>query len=536
VGTASPTAVLADLGVTGDNWLGRPQWPNDAYFSGSLDDFRIYNKALTQDEILKASMGDPLPAKNPSPANRAITDVEKLFSLIWSPGDKAAQHDVYLGIDAIAVGSATTSDTTGIYRGRQDANSYTPPNGFEPIHVYYWRIDEFNTDTTISKGRVWSFTVAPYLIVDDFENYNDTDNKIYDAWGDYYVNNTGMTVGHFEPPFAERSIVHSGAQAMYMHYDNDGTVNEGTAYEKSGTLLYSEAEGEWTDAQDWTRKGVNSLTLWLRGIPASVGSFTLGPPIKMTAGGADIWGTADQFHFAYKQLSGNGSITARVVSVTNTDPWAKAGVMIRETLAANSKHTMVIVTPGNGVDFQYRLDTGGTSTQVGPQAGITAPQWVRLTRSGNTYTAEYSTNGTIWTTLGTPLEMPMLANVYIGLCLTSHNVNAICTAEYSNVANPGTGDWKSQDIGIQSNEASQLYVVLQDNANNIAVVKHADPAATTISTWTEWNISLMAFSGVNMQAIKKMSIGVGDRANPKSDGSGDLYIDDIGLRFPAPIQ
>ena len=68
------------------------------------------------------------------------------------------------------------------------------------------------------------------------------------------VNNTGMTVGHFDPPFAERSIVHSGRQAMYMHYDNDGTVNEGTAYQKTGTLLYSEAERQWADAQDWTRR------------------------------------------------------------------------------------------------------------------------------------------------------------------------------------------------------------------------------------------------------------------------------------------
>ena len=132
----------------------------------------------------------------------------------------------------------------------------------------------------------------------------------------------------------KRSIVHSGRQSMYMHYDNDGTVNEGTTYEKSGTLLYSEAERQWDTAQDWTAKGVNSLTLWFRGIPASVGSFTAGPPIKMTAAGADIWGTADQFHFAYKQLSGNGSITAKVVSVSNTDAWAKAGVMIRETLAS----------------------------------------------------------------------------------------------------------------------------------------------------------------------------------------------------------
>jgi hypothetical protein len=126
----------------------------------------------------------------------------------------------------------------------------------------------------------------------------------------------------------------------------------------------------------------------------------------------------------------------------------------------------------------------------------------------------------------------MLADVYVGLCLTSHNVNAICTAEFSNVTNPGTGDWKSQDIGIQSNSASQLYVVLQDGAGNSSVIKHTNPAATTLSTYTQWNIPLTDFTGVDLRAIKKMSIGVGDRANTTTGGSGTLYIDDIRLNLP----
>src|SRR4030043_1220331 len=119
---------------------------------------------------------------------------------------------------------------------------------------------------------------------------------------------------------------------MVLRYDNEGTVNEGTGYEQSGTLFYSEAERAWEVPQDWTREGSESLTIWFRGIPASVGSFrAAGPIYMMSGGGADIWGTSDQFHFAYKQFSGVGSITAKVVSVSNTDTWAKAGVMIRET-------------------------------------------------------------------------------------------------------------------------------------------------------------------------------------------------------------
>jgi regulation of enolase protein 1 (concanavalin A-like superfamily) len=320
---------------------------------------------------------------------------------------------------------------------------------------------------------------------------------------------------------------------MYMRYDNDGTVNEGTSLEKTGTKFYSEAERQWADAQDWNRYGVNSLTLWFRGIPASVGSFrAAGPIYMMSAGGADIWGTADQFHFAYKQLSSVESITAKVVSVSNTDAWAKAGVMIRETLDAGSKHAMVVVTPSSGVSFQVRSTIGTGSEQVAV-AGVKAPQWVRLTRSGNTFTGEYSANGTSWQTVSS-VTMPMLTDVYVGLCLTSHNASATCTSNFSNVTIKGTvtNDWKSQDIGIESNIAEPIYLVLQDSTGNSAVVRHTNVAASVIGSWTEWNIPLTSFTGLNLQSVKMLSIGAGDRASTQSGGSGTLYIDDIRLYRP----
>ncbi|OHB55552.1 MAG: hypothetical protein A2173_04075 [Planctomycetes bacterium RBG_13_44_8b] len=503
------------------------------WYNGLIDDVRIYNRALTQQEIQQVMVAKSEFATRPSPANGSRPDIEDFTSLSWLPGGKAAKHDVYLGTDADAVANAQISDTTGIYRGRQDPNTYTPPEALQAGQTYYWRIDEFNTDATISIGRLWSFTISEYLIVDDFESYNDIDNRIFEVWEDYYVNNTGMTVGYFDPPFAERSIVHDGSQAMYMHYDNDGTINEGTGYEQSGTLLYSEAQRTWQSPQDWTRRNVNGLILWFRGIPASVGSFTEGPPVKMTAAGADIWDVADQFHFAYKQFSGSGTVTARVVNITNTNSWAKAGVMIRESLDPGSAYAMMVITPGNGVSFQNRQTLDAASATVNTQAGIAAPRWLRLTRSGNTFTARYSSNGTSWTTLGTA-EITMSADVYIGLCLTSRNVDATCTAEFSNVTLPSaaTGQWQSQDIGILSNTAEQLYVAVEDNAGNSAMFNYPDPAATTFNTWTQWIIPYTDFTGVNLNAVKKMTIGVGNRANPQRGGSGDLYIDDIGLRLP----
>jgi regulation of enolase protein 1 (concanavalin A-like superfamily) len=469
---------------------------------------------------------NPVQALGPNPRNDS-TNINQTPILKWRPGKYAASHDIYFGSDPNALSKVATNPL-----GQEQYGPISP--ALDPNQTYYWRIDEVNDLNPASPwlGKVWSFTTAPYLVVDDFEYYDDTDNRIYNTWGDYYVNNTGMTVGHLDPPFAERSIIHYGSQAMYMRYDNDGTVNEGTDYEQGGTLYYSEAEREWEEAQDWTAQGATSLSLWFRGIPPVYGSFNAGPPITITARGADIFGTADQFHFAYKQLSGVGSITARVVSVSNSDPWAKAGVMIRESLEPGSVNVMIAVTPGNGVTFQNRTSAGADSVST-VQAGITAPQWVRLTRSGNTFTGEYSANGSNWTALGS-VDIAMLSEVYIGLCLTSHNVGATCTAEFSNVNISGTvaGDWQSQDIGIESNIGEKLYVALQDSAGNSAVVTNPDPAATTVSVYTQWSIPLTDFTNVNLRSIKKMSIGVGSRGSMQPGSAGDLYIDDIGLELP----
>jgi hypothetical protein len=84
----------------------------------------------------------------------------------------------------------------------------------------------------------------------------------------------------------------------------------------------------------------------------------------------------------------------------------------------------------------------------------------------------------------------------------------------------------------ENNAPQPLYIALQDSANNIAVVKHTDPAATIIDTWTQWNIPLSAFTGVNLQSITKLSISVSDRAATQPGGAGDLYIEDIGLKLP----
>jgi hypothetical protein len=261
----------------------------------------------------------------------------------------------------------------------------------------------------------------------------------------------------------------------------------------------------------------------------------------MTASGTDIWDTADEFHFAYKSLSGTGSIVARVNSVQNTHAWAKAGVMIRETLDPGSRHAFACITPGNGVSSQARIDTDNASISDN-QTGPTAPYWIKLERdvAGN-FSVSHSANGTSWSPVqgAIPNRVIMSVNVYIGLAVTSHNANAVCEAVFSNVTTTGnvSGQWAHQDIGIASNAAEPLYVAISNAAGAPAIVAHDDPAAVTIDTWTEWVIPLQAFAdqGINLTNVDKIAIGLGYKGNAAAaGGSGTMFFDDIGLYRPEP--
>jgi regulation of enolase protein 1 (concanavalin A-like superfamily) len=256
----------------------------------------------------------------------------------------------------------------------------------------------------------------------------------------------------------------------------------------------------------------------------------------------------DQFRFAGKSLTGDGTIVAKVESVGNTDPWAKAGVMIRESLDPGSRYAIVLAAPGNGVHFQARLMTGSAavSDNTAPAAStpeqnaLRAPVWIKLERKGSTFNGFYSTDGVKWTTITwSPQTINMAGPVYIGLAVTSHSANATTTAVFSNLATTGnvTGSWQVQAIGVAqpSNDAAPLYVVVQDSAGKSKMVAHPDPAATTLTTWQAWRIPLSELSagGVKLTAVKKFILGVGDRASPKPDGAGKLFIDDIGVGHPA---
>ena len=169
------------------------------------------------------------------------------------------------------------------------------------------------------------------------------------------------------------------------------------------------------------------------GSPAIAGSASYSNAVWAVAGGgADIWNTSDQFNFLTNSLNGDGAVIVRVIRQTATDPWAQAGIMIRDNTASNAPQVSLMLTPSNGVSFRYRYTANGSTYQVN-QTGVTTPEWIRLSRSSSNFTAGYSADGLTWTQLGTPQTVSMSASVLAGLAVTAHNNSLISTGVFTSV-------------------------------------------------------------------------------------------------------
>jgi hypothetical protein len=392
---------------------------------GTLDDVQIYGRALTPEEILNIKNGGlalTYTASLPSPAHR-ITEVLRDAVCSWTVGDTVATHNVYFGTVFEDVNGATVDDPRGTLVSRnQTHTTYDPPGLMDYNEVCYWRIDEVEADgKTIHKGSVWQFTTLNFVVVDDIESYTDlAPNRIVDVWLDGWNTTTnGAIVGHENPDLAagkhyvETAIFHGGAQTMPLSFNTNFKISE-------ATLPLS---GE---AANWTREGVQELSMWFRGYSALTGTFSEGPggTYTMTSAGTDIWGSVDQFHFAYKEISGATSIVARVDSLTNTNTFAKAGIMIRDSLEPGSNNVGLFVTPANGTRFQRRMTKDGNYETAefifDANRPEWAPNWLKLERTaGGLCRAYYSENGSTWTRFPNVYVVTMTNPIYVGLIVFS---------------------------------------------------------------------------------------------------------------------
>jgi hypothetical protein len=231
-----------------------------------LDDFRMYDRTLSEAEIIVLFRGgDVGGAWFPTPPDRAV-NVERDVTMTWRVGDFAGFHDIYFGTDSDDVNDATTA-SAGIYRNRVtvDVNYYQHPSILDLDTTYYWRIDEVNTvDPNMWKGKVWRFTVADFLVVDDMESYDAlaAGNEIYDTWDDGFMNWTGSQLAL---EYGSNATVHGGTQAMKFIYNN----SMGLRYSEIDANTTGPVPGNLEIGLDWTDGGVRALTLFFFGQPGN---------------------------------------------------------------------------------------------------------------------------------------------------------------------------------------------------------------------------------------------------------------------------
>ena len=244
--TYNTTVAFGDAAVKFVKIIANSNWSNGQFTQYGLSEVRF--------------MYIPTNARYPLPEDGA-TDIALDTTLEWRAGRDAAEHDVYISEDEQSVIDSTIPVVT------VSQASY----GLLSLDLgstYYWRVDEVNNVSAVPiwEGNVWSFTTQEYLVLEDFESYNNLNigeegsNRIYLTWLDGYGNNAnGSQVGYDDPPFTEQDTVHGGLHAMPLSYDNTGGVNN------------SEASRTFDTAQDWTRVGINTLILYVYGQADNVG-------------------------------------------------------------------------------------------------------------------------------------------------------------------------------------------------------------------------------------------------------------------------
>jgi regulation of enolase protein 1 (concanavalin A-like superfamily) len=311
--------------------------------------------------------------------------------------------------------------------------------------------------------------------------------------------------------------------------------------------MYSEASRTWSTPQDLTAYDANVVALWIKGSPAGASLTETATGLKLKASGRDIWGGADRFGYAYKKLSGDGSITVKVDNLATfpgISGWAKAGIMIRETADAGSPQAMLCVTPANRAAFQYRIirNKRSYSSHMGANS-IALPHWLKLTRTGDVFEAQHSADGITWEAVGgkTKDTIPMSSDVLIGLSATPQNIKST-EADYSEITIDGavTGDWTTEDIGnaYTFNTPDTLSITIEDASGNVYTAVHPDGTAAVINTsWQQWvlNAADITAAGVDLSTVTKISIGIGSKDAPVQGGTGKVYIDEISFGKPIPV-
>jgi hypothetical protein len=271
----------------------------------------------------------PVDARKPSPEDGA-TDVAVDTALSWRSGREAAEHQVYISTDQDAVlnGTAPVVTVTG--------SSYGPLS-LDLGSNYFWRIDEVNNAEapSIWPGNTWSFSTQEYLVVEDFESYNDIasgengSNLVYETWIDGYDNPSvnGSTMGYASGESMETAIVHGGKQSAPLSYNNTSvSLSEVTV-----------DPGELAVGRNWTISAPDTLVLWFYGDSNNAATEQLYVKLnssKVVISGIDL--TQAQWQSAEIPLADFNisltNITQLVIGLERTGATGSEGILLMDDI------------------------------------------------------------------------------------------------------------------------------------------------------------------------------------------------------------
>ena len=519
-------------------------WNGTRVFQGLLDDMRLFDRVLTETEIMSIMAGDTgqsQTAYGPEPADGALL-TNTWVNLSWKPGPSAVSHDVYIGDKPDDVRDGT-GDT---FQGNQTTTmlivgfpGFAYPDGLVPGTTYFWRVDEVNEADPNSpwKGPIWSFSIAPRTA------YNPDPPD-----GAEFVGPDNVTLS-WTPGFGSK------LHTVYFG-DNFDTVNNATAGAPSGTATYNPGALVREKVYYWrvdefdgaeTYKG----DVWSFTTPGAVGN-----PLP-AYGATDVqlnvilsWTPADSA--ASHQLY-FGADKEAVLSADTGSPEYKGS----KTLGAESHDPGLLDA---GTTYYWRVDEidaqGNTST--GPLWIFTTGAYL-LIDDFESYTDDDAAGQAIWQTWvdgfgiadnGAQVGYLMPPYAEQG---TVHGGNQSMPILYVNEAGVTNSeasltpmalpDWTEGGVselslwfrGGSSNAAEPLYVAIANSAGGPAVVAYDDPDAVVKSAWTQWLVPLQAFTdqGINLINVDKLAIGLGSKSGMAAPGgSGTLYVDDIRLCQP----
>lgn len=338
---------------------------------------------------------------------------------------------------------------------------------------------------------------------------------------------------------------------LWSKVSGPGTVTFGNAAQPSTTATFSTNgryvlrltanDGELQTSVDLTVEA-GAASTWTTqniGSPTPAGSFSeTDGTFTVRGGGSNISGTSDQFHFVYQTLNGDGDIRARLVSMTGGNSSAKAGVMLRNTSAANSRAAfMSLYGSANTNDdssWRYRA-TDGASFSTTSSDGAVPPYWIRVVRAGQSVSGYQSSNGQTWTQIGSTQTVTMNASTLIGLAVTSNNTSQLCTAVFDNVlisawpANTGAEVNAGADVAITLPSPAALTGTATDDGRPLPATlttawsKLSGPGAVTFAdaSLLETNAT---FSAAGSYALRLIA----------DDGQVKTF-DDVTVTTAAPV-